>query len=119
MQKLGKAPRAGSADTGPPKAAGCKASLPLMFQRAAPTPAPTFSKVYVARSMISGKCSSYSRMTSFSMSAGGERWESTWAEQGPELQSLGQPCCRGEHSQDPACRALGAIRRQGLTVGVI
>lgn len=51
-----------------------KGSLLLLLHRAALGPTPTFSRVYVARSMISGKCSSYSRMTSFSMSAAGEGW---------------------------------------------
>ena len=44
-----------------------KGSLLLLLHGAAPGPTPTFSRVYVARSMISGKCSSYSRMTSFSI----------------------------------------------------
>lgn len=66
--------RAHSPALGPRGDAGGKGSLQPLLHRAAPGPAPTFSRVYVARSMISGKCSSYSRMTSFSMSAGGEGW---------------------------------------------
>lgn len=53
---------------------GCRVHGFPVPQGAAPVPSPTFSRVYVARSMISGKCSSYSRMTSFIMSTGGERW---------------------------------------------
>lgn len=74
MQKPGKAWGTGRTDTGPPKATGGRASLPLLPHRAVTHPhpmQPTFSSVYVARSMISGKCSSNSRMTSFIMSAGG------------------------------------------------
>lgn len=56
------ASRAHRAGTEPGRAAGCPTP---------PIPPLTFSRVYVARSMISGKCSSYSRMTSFTMSVGG------------------------------------------------
>lgn len=81
----GSLPRAGGTERGPQGAAGCKASLQLLYHSELPGHSPTFSRVYVARSMISGKCSSYSRMTSFIMSAGGERGgESTWTELGPK-----------------------------------
>lgn len=36
VERLRKASRAGSPETGPRRAAGCKASLPLVFHRAAP-----------------------------------------------------------------------------------
>lgn len=85
-----------------------KGSLLLLLHGAAPGPTPTFSRVYVARSMISGKCSSYSRMTSFSMSAGGEGGQSTGAEQQPQSYSLSVSPAEGSTLRTPH-RANGVI----------